>query len=209
VEAGQTATGSILDWYRRHFAGAEQAEADRRGVNVYEVLDAKAAAVPAGSEGLVVRDDWQGNRSPYKNPKARGAITGLWLAHGPGHVFRALYEATACGTRHVLEDASRHGLRVERVFVGGGGARSGLWLQIHADVLGRPIHLTREPETCALGSAMAAALAAGLFPDFAAAARAMARVERTVDPEPGNAAVYDDLFRRYVRAYHALDHEPG
>jgi len=64
----------------------------------------------------VVRDDWQGNRSPYKNPDARGAIAGLSLAHGPGHIFRAIYEATACGTRHILDDASDHGLGVERIF---------------------------------------------------------------------------------------------
>ena len=95
LEAGQTATGSILDWYRRHFAGSQQAEAERRGVHVFQVLDEQAAAVPPGAEGLVVRDDWQGNRSPYKNPAARGAITGLSLAHGPGHVVRAIYEATA------------------------------------------------------------------------------------------------------------------
>ncbi|MGE3820624.1 MAG: ribulokinase [Isosphaeraceae bacterium] len=205
IEAGQTATGSILDWYRRQFAGGEQAEADRRGVNVYQVLDEKAAAVPAGAEGLVVRDDWQGNRSPFKNPQARGVISGLSLAHGSGHVFRALYEATACGTRHILEDASAHGLRVDRVFVGGGGAKSQLWLQIHADVLKRPVHLTRETESCALGSAMAAALAAGAFPDFDAAARAMVAVERVVEPDPANAAIYDDLFARYVNLYHAVN----
>ncbi len=126
LEAGQTATGSILDWYRRHFAGNEQSEALSRGINVFQVLDERAAAVPPGSEGLVVRDDWQGNRSPYKNPHGAGAITGLSLAHGPGHVFRAIYEATACGTRHILEDASAHGLRVDRVFLGGGGARVGV-----------------------------------------------------------------------------------
>jgi FGGY-family pentulose kinase len=205
VEAGQTATGSILDWYRRHFAGNEQAEADRRGVNVYQILDEKAAAVPAGSDGLVVRDDWQGNRSPFKNPNARGVISGLTLSHGPGHIFRALYEATACGTRHILEDASAHGLKVERVFLGGGGAKSPVWLQIHADVLNRPIHLTRETESCALGAAMAAALAAGAFPDFDAAARAMVAVEKVVTPNAANAAVYDDLFRRYVETYHALN----
>lgn len=205
IEAGQTATGSILDWYRRHFAGREQAEAERRGVSVYEVLDEQAARVPPGAEGLVVRDDWQGNRSPYKNPHARGAIVGLTLAHGPGHVFRALYEATACGTRQVLEDASAHGLAVERVFVGGGGARSALWLQVHADVLGRPVHLTRDPESCALGSAMAAAVAAGLFPDFDAAAAAMVAVERLVEPRREATAAYDDLYRRYVDLYRALN----
>ncbi len=166
LEAGQTATGSILDWYRRHFAGNQQ----RRG------RAARRPRLPgarrtgrgraAGAEGLVVRDDWQGNRSPYKNPQARGAIAGLSLAHGPGHVFRAIYEATACGTRHILEDASAHGLEVERIFLGGGGAKSALWLQIHADILKKPVHLARESEACALGSAMAAAVAAGIYPDF-------------------------------------------
>ena len=72
--------------------------------------------------------------------------------------FRALYEATACGTRHILEDASKHGLRVERVFVGGGGAKSPLWLQIHADVLDFPIHLTRETEGVGLGLPLARAM---------------------------------------------------
>jgi FGGY-family pentulose kinase len=205
LEAGQTATGSILDWYRRHFAAREQAEADQLGVNVYQILDAQAAATPPGADGLVVRDDWQGNRSPYKNPHARGAIAGLTLAHGPGHIFRALYEATACGTRHILEDAASHGLGVERVVLGGGGAHSSLWLQIHADVLQRPIHLPREVESCALGAAMSATLAAGLYPDFDAAAAAMVHIERTVEPELARAAVYDDLFDRYVSLYKALE----
>jgi ribulose kinase len=205
IEAGQTATGSILDWYRRHFAAREQAEADRDGVSVYQVLDAQAAATPPGADGLVVRDDWQGNRSPYNDPQARGAIAGLSLSHGPGHIVRALYEATACGTRHILEDASAHGLNVARIFLGGGGARSPLWLQIHADILQRPIHLTREVESCALGAAMAATLAAGLHPDFDAAASAMVQVERTVEPNPSHAAVYDDLFTRYVAMYRALN----
>jgi len=207
LEAGQTATGSILDWYRRHFAAAEQLEADRRGVHVFEVLDERAAVVPPGSEGLLVRDDWQGNRSPYKNPSARGAILGLSLAHGPGHIVRALYEATACGTRQILDDAAVHGLDIRRIVVGGGGAKSPLWLQIHADVLGRPIALTREGESCALGAAMAAALAAGLFPDFDAAAGAMVHLSRTIEPIPAHVRAYRDadVYGRYVAAYRQLN----
>jgi FGGY-family pentulose kinase len=205
LEAGQTATGSILDWYRRHFAGSMVREAEERGVHVYRVLDDRAAQVPPGCEGLVVRDDWQGNRSPYKNPQARGAITGLSLAHGPAHIFRAIYEATACGTRHVLEDASAHGLHVERVFVGGGGARSAVWMQIHADILKKPVHLPADPETCALGSAMAAAVGAGIYADFDEAARAMVAIEKVVEPNPANAGVYDDLFGRYVELYRRLN----
>ncbi len=205
LEAGQTATGSILEWYRRHFAGDQERDAEKRGVSVFQVLDEHAAAVPPGSDGLVVREDWQGNRSPYKNPHARGAITGLSLAHGPGHIVRAIYEATACGTRHILEDASAHGLKVERIFLGGGGAKSALWLQIHADILKKPVRLARESEACALGSAMAAAVAAGIYPDFDQAATAMVAIERLVEPNPANAAVYDELFQNYVELYRRLN----
>jgi FGGY-family pentulose kinase len=205
LEAGQTATGSILDWYRRNFAGNQQREAQERGLHVFQVLDEQAAAVPPGAEGLVVRDDWQGNRSPYKNPQARGAIAGLSLAHGPGHVLRAIYEATACGTRHILEDANARGLKVERIFLGGGGAKSAIWLQIHADILQKPVHLARESEVCALGAAMAAAVAAGFYNDFDEAAHAMVAIERLVEPDPANAAVYDDLFVRYVDLYRRLN----
>ena len=128
---------------------------------------------------------------------------GLSLAHGPGHVFRALYEATACGTRHILEDAAAHGLsraslhRRRRCAVA-------LWLQIHADILKKPVHLTRESESCALGSAMTAAVAAGVYRDFDEAARAMVAIEKTVEPNPANAGVYDDLFGHYVELYKKL-----
>ncbi len=205
LEAGQTATGSILDWYRRHFAGNQLVEARERGINVFAVLDEQAAAVPPGAEGLVVRDDWQGNRSPFKNPQAHGAIAGLSLAHGPGHVLRTIYEATACGTRHILEDAAAHGLKVERIFVGGGGAKSALWLQIHADILKKPVHLARESEACALGSAMAASVAAGIYPDFDQAAHAMVSIERLVEPDPANADLYDVHFGKYVDLYERLN----
>ena len=188
IEAGQTATGSILDWYRRHFAGREQAEAERRGVNVYQVLDEQAAAVPPGAEGLIVRDDWQGNRSPYKNPQARGAIVGLSLAHGPGP--RLPCPLRGHGLRHPAHPRGRRGARP------GGRAglprrrrgRSALWLQIHADILKKPVHLTRESESCALGSAMTAAVAAGVYRDFDEAARAMVAIEKIVEPNPANAA---------------------
>src|SRR6266478_929993 len=121
LEGGQTATGSIINWYRQHFAGNEAAQAERTGRNVYEILDAKAAAVPPGCEGLVCLDYWQGNRCPLKDPRARGTLWGLTLSHGPGHVFRAIYEATAFGTRHILEDVAGHGFALGRLFAGGGG----------------------------------------------------------------------------------------
>lgn len=204
LEGGQTATGSILDWYRRHFAGNEAAEAERAGKHVYDLLDAKAAAVTPGCDGLVCLDYWQGNRCPRKDPRARGVFWGLTLSHGPGHVFRSIYEATALGTRHILEDLQQHGFRVERVFAGGGGAKSRLWLQIHADVLGRPVHLPREGETCALGSAMVAAVHCGHFANLDEAAKAMVQTATIVEPDAERQAAYDYAYGKYLATYPAL-----
>jgi len=204
LEGGQTSTGSILNWYRQHFAGNEAVEAERSGRNIYEILDAKAAAVPAGSDGLVCLDYWQGNRCPLKDPRARGTLWGLTLSHGPGHVFRSIYEATAFGTRHILEDLQSHGFTVQRIFAGGGGAKSRLWLQIHADVLGQPIYLPRESEACVLGSALVAAVHCGHYADINEAAQHMVQSAGVIEPEGKNRATYDYFYKKYLATYPAL-----
>jgi ribulose kinase len=204
LEGGQTATGSIINWYREHFAGAEATEAERTGRNVYEILDAKADAVPPGCEGLVCLDYWQGNRCPLKDPRGRGAFWGLTLSHGPGHVFRSIYEATAFGTRHILEDLQAHGFAVGRLFAGGGGAKSRLWLQIHADILGRPIHVPKDSEACALGSAMIAAVHCGHYPNLNAAAKEMVQIAGVIEPRQQNKSSYDAYYARYLATYPAL-----
>jgi FGGY-family pentulose kinase len=204
LEGGQTSTGSILDWYCRHLAGNERARAEQQGRTVWEVLDEQARAVPPGCEGLVCLDYWQGNRCPVKDPQARGVWWGLSLSHGPGHLYRSIYEATSCGTRHILEDLQAHGFRLERLVVGGGGARSSLWLEIHADVLGRPLYVPHVPEACALGSAMLAAVHAGHFANLAEAARSMVKVACMIEPDPGRQKVYDGHYQRYRATYPAM-----
>lgn len=204
LEGGQTATGSILNWYRQHFAGNEAAEAAQAGRSVYDILDAKAAAVPPGCEGLVCLDYWQGNRCPLKDPRARGTLWGLTLSHGPGHVFRSIYEATALGTRHILEDLAGFGFTVGRLFAGGGGAKSRLWLQIHADVLGRPIHLPRDSEACALGAALVAAVHCGHYRDLHEAAGRMVQIADVIEPQARHRAAYDEAYGRYLATYQAL-----
>ncbi len=204
LEGGQTATGSIVNWYRQHFAGNEAAQAERTGRNVYELLDAKATAVPPGCEGLVCLDYWQGNRCPRKDARARGTLWGLTLSHGPGHVFRSIYEATAFGTRHILEDLAQNGFTVRRLFAGGGGAKSRLWLQIHADVLGQPVHLPRESEACALGSALVAAVHSKHYADFDEAARAMVQSAGVIEPSSESAKQYNYYYAKYLATYPAL-----
>ncbi len=201
LEGGQTATGSIVKWFADNFASAGRAEAERRGRSRFDVLDELAAEVKPGAEGLVLVDYWQGNRTPLRDPRARGCICGLSLRHGLGHMMRAVYEGTALGTRHILEDLASAGFEAKGIYACGGGTRSQLWLQIHADACQVPIYLTDEPEATALGTAVCAAVGAGLFDDLATASEEMVRITREIEPNDLWADTYDELFARYVQTY--------
>jgi len=204
LEGGQTSTGSIVTWLADNFGYREELEAAGRGVDRFTVLDEKAAAVPPGAEGLVVLDYWQGNRSPLRDSLARGTIYGLSLRHGIGHLLRAIYEGTAMGSRHIIEDLRQAGFEAEGIYACGGGTRSELWLQIHADACQVPIYLTRQPEATALGTAICAAVGAGLFPTPVEAADQMVTISHEILPNADNRETYDWLFDKYVRTYPQL-----
>src|SRR5262249_18886340 len=160
--------------------------------------------VAPGSDGVVCLDYWQGNRCPRKDPRARGAFWGLSLSHNAGHIFRSIYEGTAFGTRHIIEDLQGHGFKLNRLIAGGGGAKSRVWLQIHADILGRPIYLPRESEACALGSALVAAVHSGHYSNLDQAAKKMVQIASVVEPNAANTEVYDGHYARYLATYPAL-----
>lgn len=204
LEGGQTATGSIVNWYREHFAGKEEKEAAQLGIPVYALLDQKAEKVAPGCDGLVCLDHWQGARTPLKDPLSRGTWWGLTLSHGAGHMLRSIYEGTAYGTRHILEDLAHHGLPITQLIAGGGGAKSKLWLQIHADVCQVPVAVPAETEACALGSTMIAAVHAGEFSSLEQAAVEMVRLEGTIEPQVQHRQAYEEGYEKYRRLYQVL-----
>ncbi len=204
LEGGQTSTGSIMKWFADNFAGTLRAKAEAKGKSVYALLDELAAAVPCGSEGLVLLDYFQGNRTPLRDPLARGAVWGLSLKHGPGHLFRAIIEGIAYGTRHILEDVAQAGYQVSELRVCGGGANSDFFLQIHADVCQVPLHVPEVTDAVALGSAICAANVAGLVESLPDGARKLVKFERTIEPNPANKEIYDFYFDKYVRTYPKL-----
>ncbi len=204
LEGGQTATGSIIQWLVEHFGADATSQAKSRGQDVYAYLDGLAEAIPTGSEGLLVLDYFQGNRTPYKDPLARGMVIGLTLKHGLPHLYRAVVEGICFGTRLILEDMAAHGFKLERIYAGGGGAKSRLWTQIQADVLAHPIHLPRDKDTMALGAAIWAGLGARVFKDYQDAIARMVHIEREVTPVSGRREAYDGLYRQYVDLYHAV-----
>jgi FGGY-family pentulose kinase len=201
VEAGQSSTGSVVAWFKDHFAGEAVAEAQRRGVDAYQVLNEMAAGIPIGSDGLLVVDYFQGNRAPHSDPLTRGMIWGLSLSHGEGHLFRAILEGICYGTEHIFRTFGEHGYQPKLIAVSGGATRSDLWMQMHADVSNVPISLTRVGEGPVLGSAMLAAVGAGIYPDLAAAAGRMVHIERTVEPDAARHAEYEFYIEKYIETY--------
>ncbi len=199
LEAGQASTGGTVRWLLETLGGALPGGDER-----YAAADAAADAAPVGADGLTVLDYWQGSRTPVKDPAARGTIWGLTTAHGPGHLLRAVYEGTAYGNRAIVEMLRRMDVPTDRILACGGGTRSALWLQILADVAGLPLTLTDAPDAVALGSAMCAAVGAGVYPDLRAAAVEMVRETRTVEPDPATRGAYDAGYARYTDTYAAL-----
>jgi ribulokinase len=204
VEGGQVSTGSVLSWFKRNFGAGAAADAAARGVSVYQLLDAEAAQVPPGAEGLIVLDYFQGNRTPHTDSTARGAIWGLSLQSGRAQLFRALMEGIAYGMEDILQTFRTHGFLVERIIASGGATHSPLFMQIYADVCGQPLQVTREPEASLLGSAVVAAVGAGLYPDLQSAARQMVAIERQFTPDPQRHADYAFFVRQYQDTYRQL-----
>lgn len=169
------------------------------------LLEVAAAKIPAGCEGLLSLPYLSGALSPYWDANARGVWFGLSPRHGKAHLYRALLEGLALEQRLATTSAEAAlGTKVERIRVMGGGSRSPLWSQIVADVLNRPIEITRETETTCLGAGILAAAGAGLHPDIRQAAAAMSGVARTYQPLEPARSTYDSYYEVYRGLYPSL-----
>src|SRR5436190_558251 len=154
---------------------------------------------PAGASGLIALDWMNGNRSVLVDHHLSGAIVGLTLASRPAEIYRALLEATAFGTRVIIDAFEAAGLPVTELIIAGGLIRNQLLMQIYADVTRRPLSLVASEQAPALGSAIHAAVAAGAYPDVAAAAAAMGKLHAgAYKTDPASADVYDQLYAEYV-----------
>jgi L-ribulokinase len=202
-EAGQSGVGDIFAWLADQAVPPEyHDEARRRGMSLHELLSAQAAAQPAGAHGLVALDWLSGNRSVLVDHHLSGAIVGLTLASRPPEIYRALLEATAFGTRVIIDAFAGAGVPVTELVIAGGLMRNEVLLQIYADVTRRPLSLAGSQQGPALGSALHAAVAAGAYPDVPAAAAAMGRRSAAVVlPDPASADIYDELYAEYVRLH--------
>jgi L-ribulokinase len=204
LEAGQSAVGDIFNWW----VGVIRPGGEKEGS--HEALTAAAAALSPGESGLLGLDWHNGNRTVLVDQRLTGMILGLTLHSTPAEIYRALLEATAFGSRVITERFEENGVNVSRVVnCGGIAARNPLVMQIYADVLNRPVAISRSTQTCALGSAMAGAVVAGVerggHADFGKAVAAMTGVQDKVfTPIPKNVAVYEQLYRLYRQLHDAF-----
>jgi L-ribulokinase len=190
-EAGQSAVGDIFAWFVEQ-VGRTHAE-----------LASGAARLRPGESGLLALDWWNGNRSVLVDADLRGLIVGLTLATRPPEIYRALIEATAFGTRVIVESFEQAGVPVDGIVACGGlPDRNPLLMQIYADVCGREIEVASSAQAPALGAAMFGAVAAGVHETIVDAAHAMAAPPQvTYTPDPAHVATYDALYREYGRLH--------
>ncbi|MDX2140909.1 MAG: ribulokinase [Chloroflexota bacterium] len=203
-EAGQSGVGDIFAWFVDNAVPPEyHAAAQAAGLNIHSYLEREAAQQAVGEHGLVALDWWNGNRSTLVNTNLTGVIVGMTLATRAPDIYRALIEATAFGTREIIEAFTAQGIAVtELVAAGGLPEKNALLRQIYADVTGRSFKLAGSPQSPALGSAIHAAVAAGVYPDIHAAADTMGKLkDEVVEPIPANVAVYDQLYAEYKTLY--------
>jgi len=198
------ATGGSLQWFRNRLCQAEMEVARRRKIEVYDLLTAEAAEVSAGSEGLFFLPYLSGERTPHADPDARGAFVGLTLAHGRGHLVRAIMEGGAYGLRDSLEIIKGLDVPVRQIRASGGGSKSPLWRQIQADVFGQKVVSTASDEGPAYGVALLAAVGAGAFKNIQEACRATIGVVRETPPNAKAKRHYDRAFPIYQDLYKSL-----
>jgi L-ribulokinase len=199
-EAGQSGVGDIFGWFVAHgVPPAYHEQARARGISVHVLLTELAAAQAVGEHGLVALDWHSGNRSVLVDHELSGVVVGQTLSTRAEDTYRALLEATAFGTRRIVEAFTDAGVPVTELVVAGGLLKNALLMQIYADVTNLPLSTIGSEQGPALGSAMHAAVAAGAHPDIRAAADAMGSVNRAVyRPIPANAAAYDELYAEYL-----------
>lgn len=204
-EAGQSCVGDHFAWFVENCVpGSYEREAQSKGISIHQLLEEKAAKLKPGESGLIALDWWNGNRSVLVDVDLTGLLLGATLLTKPEEIYRALIEATAYGTRVIIETLEANGVPVwELVAAGGLPEKNALLMQIYADITGREFKLAGSNQTPALGSAMFGAVAAGKenggFDSIYDAAPVMGKIkDKSFKPNLEAKFVYDKLFAEYM-----------
>lgn len=196
--------GLSLRWLRDNIGLPERALERWTGLDAYELLAKEAESVPPGSNGLIFLPYLQGERTPHLDAYARGGWIGLTASHDRRHLVRAVLEGVAFSLKDCFTIISEQGLRLEQMRATGGGAKSQLWRQIIADVLGVELVTTNAQEGPAFGAALLAGVASGVYDSVQQACEATVRVVERTEPRLENRGIYEQVYATYRALYPAL-----
>lgn len=203
-EAGQSGVGDIFAWFVDHAVPMEYHEQARQAdMTLHQYLEHLASQQTVGEHGLIALDWWNGNRSTLVDVDLSGVLVGATLATRAPDIYRALIESTAYGTREIIEAFEARGVQVKELVAAGGlPDKNALLRQIYADVTGRTLKLAGSSQSPALGAAMHAAVAGGIYPNINDAAQQMGKLkDEVVHPIPENQAIYNQLYAEYQTLY--------
>jgi L-ribulokinase len=203
-EAGQSCVGDHFEWFVENCVPVRYVEeASQRGIDIHALLTEKAAKLAVGESGLIALDWWNGNRSVLVDVDLTGMILGCTLLTKPEEIYRALIEATAYGTRIIIDTFKENGVPIKELYAAGGIAeKNKLMMQIYSDVTNMEIRISASPQAPALGSAMFGALVAGKekggYDSIVEAAKHMSKVkDMYFKPNPKNVEMYNKLYAEY------------
>jgi xylulokinase len=198
------AAGLSLRWFRDQFGtGVDDNDGKKDRSDPYERLSDEAARIPPGCQGLLWTPYLMGERTPHLDPNARAALVGLTASHTRAHVIRAILEGVAFSLRDTFTLFEEMKVGVNRIRLGGGGARSPLWRQIQADVYGHEVEIVEAEEGAAYGAAILAGVGAGLWKSVDEACAAVVRVAKTVRSQPAAVGVMNESYAAFRRVYPA------
>jgi len=196
--------GGSLRWYRDTFAGSECEVARHVDRDPYDILSDEAAEVPAGCEGLIFLPYLTGERTPHADPYARGVFFGITLRHGKPHFARAVLEGVSFALRDSFEILKEMKVPVRQVRATGGGAKSDLWRQMQADIVGMEHVTINVGEGPAFGVALLAGVGTGVYSSVQDACRSTIRVESRTAPDNRNESAYERNYQAYRSIYQSL-----
>ncbi len=196
--------GGSFKWLRDTMFSREKAEAEAAGKDVYELMTSLAQAAKPGSEGLAFLPYLNGERTPYPDPDASGVFFGITYRHGMNEICRSVMEGVTFSLRDTIEILKEYGLNVSEVRASGGGAKSGFWRQMQADIYNATVLTTNLEEGPSAGAAIMAAVGSGEFSSVQQACDSILKITSRTEPDRKNVEIYEDYYRTYRSLYPAL-----
>lgn len=200
--AGTNTAGTLTKWFKQNFYFDKEAEENNGGPNAFSSMAEAIRAIPAGCEGLITLPYFAGERTPLNDPFAKGMVIGLQLCHTREHIYKSALEGIACSIWQHLKILEENKLPVGKIMAVGGGTKNEPWLQLIADVLNRPVHLSQVTMGAAYGDGLMAALAAGFYESWEELSQVV-KPAKTYLPKAENREVYDRMTEMFGKLYEA------